>query len=181
MESYQHSSPVPSPRIHVHNEDTAFVMDRRYRRTVTPKFLLKGALGLMLLMAAFVAVNNNSSTTSRLVAYDVPLLGKSKSEATPDGMPKPKQFDWEKIESKGEYNWQKCKESSDPDCWKEEGDRVHNYWQDFGLKMKTYWRSFGERMHNFWAGVFGPKNKADSTPPAIPPVPAVNETEPIAP
>jgi hypothetical protein len=200
MDSYQHS--VPSPRILVHNEDPSFdVMDRSSRRAgLTPKALVNTTLGLLLLAVAFMVVNTNSSGAARLESFDTTLLGasaihkedyyreyseanegSSKGKPPPDGMPKPEEFDWKKIESKGEYNWQKCKESSDPDCWKNEGDRVHNYWKDFGASMKSYWQGFGQAMHNFWAGLFTPQPKPPETILPPPPPPPADDTTPLPP
>eukprot|EP00977_Amphora_coffeiformis_P019607 scaffold7349_cov173-Amphora_coffeaeformis.AAC.88 len=178
MDSYQRSLPpipgmanVYAPGVSVHCDDEPVVVEGRFRgnHVVALKKALKGSVGFLLLCAAFMAVES-SSNSSRMAGFDGKMLeakaSSNKHESTRDengdSPPQPEHFDWEKIESKGQYDWQKCKNSSDPDCWKNEGQRVHSYWENFGLKMKSYWSSFGTTMHNFWAD-FGRSKKPHHT------------------
>lgn len=96
----------------------------------------------------------NDSTYNNFEEIEQHDIG-DKQQQHQQRQPKPKEFDWNKVESKGQYDWQKCKNSNDPDdCWKTEADRVHSYWENFGQRMKSYWSNFGLRMRNFWASHF---------------------------
>lgn len=163
-----------SSGISVHYDDEPVVVEGRFRGNhfITVKKILKAGTGFLLLCAAFMAVRNTSSSSSRMAGVDGIMLearaSSHKREDTHDDYqhknsneaPHPEHFDWEKIRGKGQYDWKKCEHSSDPDCWKDEGQRIHSYWENFGHKMKSYWSTFGSAMHNFWAGV-GHGQKSD--------------------
>jgi hypothetical protein len=149
--SYQHSPPkeedslLPDITVYDSNDEGR----RGFLRLSYKRAIVLGVL-FVLALAAFGGSNDSSD--------DVPLLGAPRGSATKasskhaskEEAPKPKEVDWDTVQSKGEYDWQKCVGTVGPDCWAKEGQRVGSYWHDFGEDTKTYWVGYGQRMRDFW-------------------------------